>query len=69
MGLHDHGLTCDILVETRIHIPEASVGDAAMMMDLGNTTALMFRNSATGSYNMVYRCEDGTVGWVEPKAT
>lgn len=69
MGLHNHGFTCDILAETRIHIPEASVGDAAMMMDLRNTTALMFRNSATGSYNMAYRREDGTVGWMEPKAT
>lgn len=58
-----------IVAETRVDIPEASVGDAVMMMDLRNTTALMFRNSATGNYNMVYRREDGTVGWVEPKAT
>lgn len=57
-----------IVAETRVDIPEASVGDAVMMMDLRNTSALMFRNSGTGDYNMVYRREDGTIGWVEPKA-
>jgi hypothetical protein len=28
----------------------------------------MFRNSKTNEYNMVYRREDGTIGWVEPKS-
>ena len=37
-----------------------------MMLDLRNTNALMFRNSGTGSFNMVYRRDDGTIGWVEP---
>jgi hypothetical protein len=26
----------------------------------------MFRNSNTGELNMVYRREDGNIGWVEP---
>jgi hypothetical protein len=26
----------------------------------------MFRNSATGEFNMIYRREDGNIGWVEP---
>jgi hypothetical protein len=26
----------------------------------------MFKNSATGEFNMIYRREDGNVGWVEP---
>lgn len=56
------------IAETRVDIPDASVSDAVMMMDLRNTTALMFRNSQTGSYNMVYRREDGNIGWVEPRA-
>ena len=55
-----------IVAETRIDIPESSVSDAVMLMDLRNTTALMFKNSATGDYNMVYRREDGNIGWVEP---
>ncbi|MEO5773683.1 MAG: ribosome-associated translation inhibitor RaiA [Sphingomicrobium sp.] len=57
-----------IVAETRVDIPEASVSDAVMLMDLRHTNALMFRNSATSEYNMVYRREDGTIGWVEPTA-
>jgi ribosome-associated translation inhibitor RaiA len=55
-----------IVAETRVDIPETSVSDAVMLMDLRNTTALMFKNSATGDYNMIYRREDGNIGWVEP---
>lgn len=57
-----------IIAETRVDIPTTSVGDAVMMLDLRNTTALLFVNSATGAHNMVYRREDGTIGWVEPRA-
>lgn len=55
-----------IVAETRTDIPEASVSDAVMMLDLRNTNALLFLNSVTSSYNMVYRRADGTIGWVEP---
>jgi ribosomal subunit interface protein len=56
-----------IVAETKVDIPDASVSDAVMMLDLRNTNALLFRNSGTGSFNMVYRRGDGTIGWVEPK--
>jgi ribosomal subunit interface protein len=55
-----------IVAETRVDVPESSVSDAVMMLDLRNTTALLFKNSGTGSFNMVYRRDDGTIGWVEP---
>jgi ribosomal subunit interface protein len=55
-----------IIAETRADIPEASVSDAVMLMDLRNTNALMFKNSASGDLNMIYRREDGNIGWVEP---
>lgn len=55
-----------IVAETRVDIPEATVSDAVMLMDLRNTNALMFRNSGTGEFNMIYRREDGNIGWVEP---
>jgi ribosomal subunit interface protein len=57
-----------IVAETRVDVPDASVSDAVMMLDLRNTNALMFRNSASGVFNMVYRRGDGTIGWVEPSA-
>jgi len=55
-----------IVAETRVDIPESSVSDAVMLMDLRNTPALMFKNSATREFNMIYRREDGNIGWVEP---
>ncbi|WP_022683621.1 ribosome hibernation-promoting factor, HPF/YfiA family [Sphingobium bisphenolivorans] len=58
-----------IVAETRVDIPEASVSDAVMMLDLRNTNALLFVNAGTASYNMVYRRHDGTIGWVEPRAS
>lgn len=55
------------IAEMRVDIPEATVSDAVMMLDLRNTTALLFTNSGTGQLNMVYRREDGNIGWVEPR--
>ena len=56
-----------IVAETRVDIPDASVSDAVMLLDLRNTNALLFRNSMTSKFNMVYRRGDGTIGWVEPQ--
>ncbi|QHL90052.1 ribosome-associated translation inhibitor RaiA [Sphingomonas changnyeongensis] len=58
-----------IIAETRVDVPDASVSDAVLMLDLRNTNALLFKNSATGILNMVYRRGDGTIGWVEPERT
>lgn len=55
-----------IIAETRVDVPDATVSDAVMMLDLRNTGALLFKNSGTGAFNMVYRRGDGTIGWVEP---
>lgn len=60
----DHPL---VIAETRVDIPETSVGDAVMMLDLRNTNALLFVNSVSGDHNMVYRRDDGSIGWVEPR--
>lgn len=57
-----------IVAEMRVDIPESTVSDAVMLMDLRNTPALLFKNTGTGRHNMVYRREDGTIGWVEPKS-
>jgi len=57
-----------IVAETKVDIPEASVSDAVMLLDLRNTNALMFKNRASGELNMIYRRDDGNIGWVEPPA-
>jgi ribosomal subunit interface protein len=55
-----------VIAETRVDIPECSVSDAVMMLDLRHTNALFFKNAGTGRHNMVYRRNDGSIGWVEP---
>ncbi len=55
-----------VIAETRIDIPEVSVSDAVMLLDLRHTNALFFKNAGTGRHNMVYRRVDGSIGWVEP---
>ncbi|GGC28612.1 ribosomal subunit interface protein [Novosphingobium marinum] len=55
-----------VIAETRVDVPETTVSDAVMMLDLRNTTALFFKNAGTGRHNMVYRRDDGSIGWVEP---
>jgi ribosomal subunit interface protein len=55
-----------VIAETRTDIPEVSVSDAVMLLDLRQTPALFFKNAGTGRHNMVYRRADGSIGWVEP---
>ncbi|MEM9500274.1 MAG: ribosome-associated translation inhibitor RaiA [Pseudomonadota bacterium] len=55
-----------VIAETSIDIPNSSVADAVMQLDLRDTNALFFKNAGTGRHNMVYRRADGSIGWVEP---
>ncbi|MBX7494637.1 ribosome-associated translation inhibitor RaiA [Qipengyuania sp. 6B39] len=57
-----------VIAETRAIIPECSVADAVMMLDLQNANALLFKNAGSEQHNMVYRRHDGSIGWVEPRA-
>ena len=43
------------------------VGEENPALSWFDTNALLFVNSKTGSHNMVYRRDDGTIGWVEPR--
>ena len=56
-----------VIAETKVDVPEATVSNAVMMLDLRNTNALLFKNAGTGLHNMVYRRGDGSIGWVEPR--
>jgi ribosomal subunit interface protein len=57
-----------IIAETKTQIPTVAVSDAVMLMDLKHAPALMFRDSKSGHLSMVYRREDGNIGWVEAGA-
>ncbi|WP_088344072.1 MULTISPECIES: ribosome-associated translation inhibitor RaiA [Rhodomicrobium] len=55
-----------IVAETRTAIRVLSVSDAVMEMDLADKSFLIFANASHGRVNVVYRREDGHVGWIDP---
>ncbi len=57
-----------VIAETAAEISSLTVSDAVMRMDLADQQVLMFRNSATGILNVVYRRNDGHIGWIDPAA-
>jgi ribosomal subunit interface protein len=57
-----------VIAETQTEIAVLSVGEAVMRMDLADQAVMMFRNSASGVLNVVYRRNDGHIGWIDPGA-
>ena len=56
-----------IIAEMESSIPFISVGEAVMQMELAGAPALVFRNEGNDVLNVVYRREDGNIGWIDPK--
>lgn len=56
-----------IVAEMTTPIRTVSVGEAVMQMELAHAAFLMFRNERHGGLNVVYRREDGNIGWIDPE--
>lgn len=56
-----------IVAEMETKIQSLSVGEAVMQMELAAKPALVFRNEKTNTVNVVYRRDDGNIGWVDPR--
>ncbi len=56
-----------VVAEMATEIPVLTVSEAVMRMDLSDQPAMMFRNRAHGGLNMVYRRNDGNIGWIDPR--
>ena len=54
-----------IIAEMETKIPSLSVGEAVMQMELAGAPALVFRQEGSEGVNVVYRREDGNVGWID----
>jgi len=61
------GLNPVVVAETGVKVPELSVGEAVMQLDISTQPFLLFRNGGHGGLNLVYRRADGNIGWVDPK--
>jgi hypothetical protein len=55
-----------IVAEMETKIPSLSVGEAVMQMELAGAPVLVFRNEKKDGVNVVYRREDGNIGWIDP---
>jgi ribosomal subunit interface protein len=62
------GLNPIIVSESATQLRTLTVGEAVMQLDLMETPALVFRNSAHGEINVVYRRSDGHIGWIDAHA-
>ncbi|MFN2305727.1 MAG: ribosome hibernation-promoting factor, HPF/YfiA family [Paracoccaceae bacterium] len=56
-----------IVAETETKVPTISVGEAVMQMELSDSALLVFRNEKHNGVNVVYRRDDGNIGWVDPR--
>lgn len=61
----DHPL---VIAENMEPLQEFTVSEAVMRLDLSDSAALVFLNRAHGNVNVVYRRQDGHVGWIDPHA-
>jgi ribosomal subunit interface protein len=58
-----------IIAELPARIPRLTVGEAVMQMELAGAPILVFRNDKNSGVNVVYRREDGNIGWIDPAAS
>jgi ribosomal subunit interface protein len=58
-----------IVAEMETKIPSISVGEAVMQMEIADAPVLVFRNEGHSGINVVYRREDGNIGWIDPRNT
>lgn len=57
-----------VIAEMSTELPQLTVGEAVMRMDLADAPVLLFRNRSHGELNVVYRRGDGNIGWIDPAA-
>ena len=55
-----------IIAEIETKIPSLSVGEAVMQMELSSSPVVVFKNEGHSGVNVVYRRDDGNIGWIDP---
>jgi ribosomal subunit interface protein len=56
-----------VIAEMETRVPSITVGEAVMQMELAGQKMLVFRNEGHGGVNVVYRRDDGNIGWIDPR--
>lgn len=63
---HSENLAPVVIAEMKTNLKSLSVGEAVMQMELEDDAFLMFTNDAHGGLNIVFRRDDGNIGWIDP---
>ncbi|WP_068085197.1 ribosome hibernation-promoting factor, HPF/YfiA family [Polycladidibacter stylochi] len=58
-----------VVAETTSKVKTMTVGMAVMELDLSEAPVVVFRNAGNGGVNVVFRRNDGNVGWIDPGLT
>jgi ribosomal subunit interface protein len=56
-----------VIAEMETKIPSITVGEAVLQLELAGDKMLVFRNEGHGGVNVVYRRDDGNIGWIDPR--
>ena len=58
-----------IIAENQTTIESLTVSEAVMRLDLADTSAFVFRNAKHSGLSVVYRRNDGNIGWIDTPET
>ena len=58
-----------VIAEKPTTLRRMTVSDAVVQLDVGSEPVVMFRNAASGDLSVVYRREDGNIGWIDSGAS
>lgn len=56
-----------VVAEMETKVASLTVGEAVMQLELAGQKMLVFRNEGHGGVNVVYRRDDGNIGWIDPR--
>lgn len=56
-----------IIAETSTEIQDLTVSQAVMKMDISDIPFVIFRHGKNQNMNIVYRRDDGNIGWIDPE--
>jgi ribosomal subunit interface protein len=66
-AVEPHDLNPVVIAESITRVPELSVGEAVMQLEISSVPFVLFKNSKGGQTSVVYRRSDGNIGWVDPR--
>mgnify|MGYP000527081594 FL=1 len=55
-----------IIAESSKQLKTMSVANAVMALDMTDEPVFIFRNAGSEQLNIVYRRNDGNIGWIDP---